>query len=94
MGKAQGPSVVSRAVVAFLLPPMVFIAALAAFERILSNLTPHQFPSYPTLLDFLTKNWCGAKQLQTVISFLLALTAASISILIIKAINRRLGKGK
>ena len=35
LGKAQGPSVVSNVVVAFLLPVVVFIAALAAFEEIL-----------------------------------------------------------
>ena len=37
MGKAQGPSVVFKVVVAFLLPLVVFIASLAAFEGILAN---------------------------------------------------------
>ncbi len=37
MGKAQGPSVVLKAVVAFLLPILIFIASLAAFEGILAR---------------------------------------------------------
>ncbi len=37
MGEAKGPSVVSRVVLAFLLPLMVFIASLAAFEAILAR---------------------------------------------------------
>ena len=38
LGKAKGPSVASKAAVAFLLPIMAFIAALAAFEKILAGL--------------------------------------------------------
>jgi len=37
LGKAEGPSVVFKVVVAFLLPLMVFIAALAASEKILAK---------------------------------------------------------
>ena len=37
MGEAKGPSVVPRVVIAFLLPLMVFIGALAAFEAILAR---------------------------------------------------------
>jgi len=37
LGKAQGPSVASKVVVAFLLPIMVFIASLAVFERVLAG---------------------------------------------------------
>jgi len=37
LGKAQGPSVVFKVIVAFLLPLVVFIAALAIFEEILSG---------------------------------------------------------
>ncbi len=36
LGNHTGPSVVSKVVVAFLLPIMVFIASLAAFEHILA----------------------------------------------------------
>jgi hypothetical protein len=39
LGKAQGPSVVFKAVVAFLLPISIFIASLAAFEKILAGTT-------------------------------------------------------
>jgi len=37
VGKAQGPSVAFKAVSAFLLPILVFIAALAVFEGILAE---------------------------------------------------------
>jgi hypothetical protein len=37
MGEAKGPSVVSRVVIAFLLPLTFFIASLAAFETILAK---------------------------------------------------------
>jgi len=37
LGKVEGPSVVFKVVVAFLLPLMVFIAALAVFEKILAG---------------------------------------------------------
>ncbi len=37
LGKAEGPSVVFKVVVAFLLPLMVFIAVLAASEKILAK---------------------------------------------------------
>jgi hypothetical protein len=39
LGKAQGPSVALKAVVAFLLPLLIFIASLAAFEGILAKIT-------------------------------------------------------
>jgi hypothetical protein len=39
IGKAQGPSVVFKVVLAFLLPIVVFIASLAASERVLAGVT-------------------------------------------------------
>lgn len=66
LGKVQGPSVVSKVLVAFLLPIMVFIGALAAFEGILAKVI-------------------NSKEPRTVISFLLALVATAVYILIIKA---------
>ena len=39
LGKIKGPSLVSTTLLAFLLPLLVFIASLAAFDRILNNLT-------------------------------------------------------
>jgi hypothetical protein len=39
LGKAQGPSVAFKAVVAFLLPLLIFIVSLAVFERILARTT-------------------------------------------------------
>ena len=72
LGETEGPPVVMKVIAAFLLPMVVFIAALVAFEEILA----------------------GAKELQTALSFLLALLVTFISILIIKAINRQLSKNK
>jgi len=37
LGKAQGPSVAFKAIVAFLLPLVVFIVTLAIFEKILAK---------------------------------------------------------
>ena len=37
MGNNKGPSVVSKVLAAFLLPIVVFIAALAVFERVLAG---------------------------------------------------------
>lgn len=37
LGNKEGPSIISRVIVAFLLPMMVFIAALAASEAILAK---------------------------------------------------------
>jgi len=37
LGEAEGPSVVSKVVLAFLLPLVVFIVLLACFERILAG---------------------------------------------------------
>jgi hypothetical protein len=51
LGKAQGPSVAFKAVVAFLLPILIFIASLAAFEGILARTT--DIKGLRTALDFL-----------------------------------------
>ena len=37
LGKAEGPSVVSKVVAAFLVPLVVFIVSLAVFEQILAE---------------------------------------------------------
>ena len=37
LGSSQGPSVVSKVIFAFLLPMLVFIVALAVFEKILAQ---------------------------------------------------------
>jgi hypothetical protein len=39
LGKSQGPPVAFKAVVAFLLPLLIFIASLAAFVGILAGIT-------------------------------------------------------
>jgi len=78
MGNTKGPSVVLKAVVAFLLPILVFIGCLAAFEAILAKV----------------RSLINTKELRTVLSFLLALSVTFVLILIIKAINRQLSKNK
>ncbi len=72
LGEIAGPSVVVKVIVAFLLPLVVFIVSLAVFA-------PHQF---------FVKNWCGIEELQTVLSFLMALLVTFVCILIIRVINR------
>jgi len=67
LGNVKSPSVISKVVVAFLLPIVVFIAALAAFEEILSEAL-------------------NSKEVQTAVSFLLALLLTSICIMIVKGI--------
>ena len=75
LGKAKGPSVISKVVVAFLLPLVVFIASLVVFDHILGKAMNN-------------------KEVQTALSFLLALSVSFICILIIKAIYKRLSKDK
>jgi len=75
LGNTKSPSVALKVVAAFLLPVMVFIASLVAFERILAG-----------VID--------TKGSQTVLGFLLALSAALVCVLIIKAINKRPDKNR
>ena len=73
MGENKGPSVVNKVVVAFLLPLVVFIVSLAAFQEIFATVISSQ-------------------RVQTALSFLLALVVTFICILIIRVVNRRVGK--
>ena len=75
LGKTEGPSVVFKVVVAFLLPILVFIASLATFEAILAGAI-------------------NSKEVRTALSFLLALPVTFAVVLIIKVINRQVGKNK
>ncbi len=69
LGGASGPSVALKAVLAFLLPLMVFIVSLAVFEKVLVSAI-------------------NTEQMQTALSFLLALLATFICILITRVINK------
>ena len=69
LGGASGPSVALKAVLAFLLPLVVFIVSLAVFERVLAGAI-------------------NTEQMQTALSFLLALLATFICILITRVINK------
>lgn len=51
LGKAQSPSVAFKVVVAFLLPLLIFIVSLAAFEAILTRIT--DVKGLRVALDFL-----------------------------------------
>ena len=73
LGKAQGASIASRVVVAFLVPMVVFIAALAVFERIFAGIIE-------------------TKQLQTIVSLLLALPVTAAVVLLVKLMEKRFGK--
>lgn len=71
LGNVKGPSVVSKAILAFLLPLVVFVVSLAVFEEILAEAV-------------------NIKELRTVLSFVVALLATFICILIVKAVDRQL----
>jgi len=69
LGDSPGPSVALKAILAFLLPLMVFIVSLAVFERVLDGAIT-------------------TEQMQTVLSFMLALLATFICVLITRVINK------
>jgi len=69
LGDSPCPSVALKAILAFLLPLMVFIVSLAVFERVLDGAIT-------------------TEQMQTVLSFVLALLATFICVLITRVINR------
>lgn len=69
MGDSPCPSVALKAILAFLLPLMVFIVSLAVFERVLDGAIT-------------------TEQVQTVLSFVLALLATFICVLITRVINK------
>jgi hypothetical protein len=73
LSKAQGPSVVRKVLVAFLLPIAVFIAALAVFERSLAEAVE-------------------TKQVQTALSFVLALSVTFLCILITRGISKKVSE--
>jgi hypothetical protein len=51
MGKAKGPSVTLKAIIAFLLPILIFIISLIIFEKILAKIVDTK--QLRTALDFL-----------------------------------------
>ena len=75
LGEAESPSVALKVVVAFLVPIVVFVASLAAFQQILASVI-------------------NTEELQTVVSFLLALLLTGVCVLIIRAISRSVTKNR
>ena len=69
LGDSPGPSVALKAILAFLLPLMVFIVSLAVFERVLAGAIT-------------------TEQIQTALSFVLALLATFVCVLITRVINK------
>jgi len=69
----KGPSVVIKAIVAFLLPLVVFIVSLAVFGEVFAKAIKTQ-------------------HVQTILSLVLALLVTFVCILIVRAINRRVGQ--
>ena len=69
MGDSPGPSVALKAILAFLLPLMVFIVSLAVFKRVLAGAI-------------------ATEQMQTALSFVLALLATFICVLITRVIKK------
>jgi len=69
LGDSPGPSVALKAILAFLLPLMVFIVSLAVFERVLAGAIT-------------------TERMQTALSFVLALLATFVCVLITRLINK------
>jgi len=69
LGNSPGPSVALKAILAFLLPLMVFIVSLAVFERVLAGAIT-------------------TERMQTALSFVLALLATFVCVLITRLINK------
>ena len=69
LGDSPGPSVALKAILAFLLPLMVFIVSLAVFERVLAGAIT-------------------TERIQTALSFVLALLATFVCVLITRVINK------
>ena len=70
LGNTSGPSVALKAILAFLLPLIVFIVSLAVFERVLAGTVNNG-------------------RVQTALSFLLALLATFVCMLITRVINKK-----
>ncbi len=69
LGNASGASIVHKAILAFLLPLIVFIVSLAVSERVLARAIK-------------------IEEVQIALSFLLALLATFVCVLITRAINK------
>lgn len=72
LGNIEGPSLVVKVLLAFLLPLVVFIVSLAVFERVLAGAI-------------------SSEAAQTVVSFLLALLATFVCIVLTRIAGRRFG---
>jgi len=88
LGKAEGPSVTLKVVTAFLLPLVVFIAALAVFKEILVN------AGVGVSQETQDVGLMNTTEVRTAISFLLALAVTFICILITSKITRLTGRNK
>ncbi len=86
LGHATCPSVVRKVIAAFLLPLIVFIISLAVFDEIIAAAGGN------ILRSSQDGNPAGTQELQTAISFLMALLTTFVCVLVITVINRRLGK--
>jgi len=75
LGNSRGPSVVGQVLIAFALPMLFFIVALALFEQFLSGAL-------------------ASESVLTVVSFCAAITLTLVSITVIKALSKRVGKYK
>lgn len=86
LGHAACPSVVRKVIVAFLLPPLVFIISLAFFDNFFAG-------AWSKILDFSQDgNSSNMVELKTAVNFLMAMFTTSISVLLLKVLNKRLHK--
>ncbi len=77
------PSVVTKTIVAFLLPLVVFIVSLFVFDKIFSA-------AGGNLLFSQNGDPVNAQKLQTAVGFLVALLVTSVCVFVTRAINKKL----
>jgi uncharacterized membrane protein len=83
MGNATCPSILLKAITAFLLPLIVFIVSLAVFDKIFTRAGESIFSISQN------SNLTNAQKLQTVIGFLMALLITFICVSITRTINKK-----
>jgi len=86
LGHATCPSILRKVIVAFLLPLVVFIVSLAIFDEFFAVAVRSILRS--------SQDGTGGnmQELQTAVSFFMALLITSVCVVFTRAINKRLGK--
>ena len=84
LGNSTCPSVVTKTIVAFLLPLVVFIISLVVFDEFFST------AEGGNLLFSQNGDPVNAQKLQTAVGFLVALLVTSVCVFITRVVNKKL----